>query len=133
MKQASNNINVRFLYITNMHHMEENLFILCWCCVYCYTYWYLGKWCVDALGNRFHVNFLVFSHWFMSIRISHLKYPSISVDQVIYATSIVAKYIDTVTVKTSTTPMRTIFHLIWYSPRIMHLHVMSKLRGLIGN
>ena len=32
-------------------------------------YWYtnedLGKWFVDTLGKIFHVNFLVFAHWFM--------------------------------------------------------------------
>ena len=42
-----------------------------------YVYWYtnedLGKWFVDTLGKRFHVNFLEFAHWFMSIRISQLK------------------------------------------------------------
>ena len=38
----------------------------------------------------------------MSIRISQMKNHSISVDQARYATSIVAKYLDTATVKTST-------------------------------
>ena len=47
------------------------------------------------------MNFLGFAHWFMSIRISQLKDHSISVDQAIYATSIVAKYLDTATVKVS--------------------------------
>ena len=60
-----------------------------------FVYWYtnedLGKWFFDTLGNRFHVNFLGFAHWFMSIRISQLKDNYISVDQTIYATSIVAK------------------------------------------
>ena len=37
----------------------------------------------------------------MSIRISQLKYHSISVDQARYATSIVAKYLDTATLKVS--------------------------------
>ena len=37
----------------------------------------------------------------MSIRIYQLKYHSISVDQVRYAISIVAKYLDTSTVKVS--------------------------------
>ena len=54
-------------------------------------YWYtnedLGKWFVETLGKRFHVNFLGFSHWFMSIIISQLKYHSISVEQARYATS----------------------------------------------
>ena len=57
---------------------------------------------VDTFGKRFHVNFLGYSHWFMSIRISQLKYHSISVDQARYATSIFAKYLDTDTVKFST-------------------------------
>ena len=70
-------------------------------CVYCYTNEDLGKWFVDTLGKRFQVNFLGFAHWFMSIRISQLKDHSISVDQARYATSIVAKYLDTATVKVS--------------------------------
>ena len=45
------------------------------------------------------MNFLGFAHGFMSIKISQLKDHSISVDQDIYATSIVAKYMDTATVK----------------------------------
>ena len=47
------------------------------------------------------MNFLGFSHWFMSIIISQLKDHSISVDKARYATSIVAKYLDTDTVKVS--------------------------------
>ena len=50
-------------------------------CVYWYTNENIGKWFVDTLGKRFHVNFLGFAHWFMSIRISQLKDHSISVDQ----------------------------------------------------
>ena len=68
-------------------------------CVYWYTNEDLGKWFVDTLGKIFHVKFLVFAHWFMSIRISQLKDHSISVDQARYATSIVAKYLDTATAK----------------------------------
>ena len=68
-----------------------------------FVYWYtnedLRKWFVETLGKRLHVNFLGFAHWFMSIRISQIKDHSISVDQAIYATSIVAKYLDTATVK----------------------------------
>ena len=45
------------------------------------------------------MNFLGHAHWFMSIIISQLKDHSISVDQARYATSIVAKYLDTATVK----------------------------------
>ena len=68
-------------------------------CVYWYTNRDLGKWFVDTLGNRFHVNCLGYAHWFISIIISQLKYHSTSVDQARYATSIVAKYLDTSTVK----------------------------------
>ena len=46
---------------------------------------------LDTLGKRFHVNFLGYTHWFMSIRISQLKDHSISMDQDRYATSIVKK------------------------------------------
>ena len=60
-----------------------------------FFYWYtnedLGKWFVDTLGKRFHVNFLGCAHWFMSIRNSQLRNHYISVDQVRYATSIVPK------------------------------------------
>ena len=38
-----------------------------------YTYEELGKWFVDTIGNRIHVNFLGYSYWFMSIFILQLK------------------------------------------------------------
>ena len=60
-------------------------------CVYWYTYEDLGKWFLDTLGKIFHVNFLGYAHWFMSIRISHMRDHSISMDQDRYATSIVEK------------------------------------------
>ena len=60
-------------------------------CVYYYTNEDLGKWFVNTLGKRLHLDFLVYAHWFMSIRISQMKYNSISVDQARYDTSIVAK------------------------------------------
>ena len=60
-------------------------------CVYWYTSEAIGKWFVDNLGKRFHVNFLGYAHWFMSIIISQMKDHSIFVDQDIYATSIVEK------------------------------------------
>ena len=76
------------------------------CYVGDFVYWYtseaLGKWFVDILGNRFHVKFLGYSHWFISIIISQMKDHSISVDQDRYATSIVTKYFDTATVELST-------------------------------
>ena len=59
------------------------------------------------MGKRFHVNFLGYAHWFMSIRISQLKDHSISVDQARYATYIVAKYLDTDTVKLHTNVYKT--------------------------
>ena len=71
-------------------------------CVYWYTNEYIGKWFVDTLENIFRVNFLVYVHWFMSIRMSQMKDHYISVDQARYATSIVVKYLDTGTVKVST-------------------------------
>ena len=78
-------------------------------CVYWYTNEDLGKWFVDTLGKRFHVNFLGYAHWFMSIRISQLKDHSISVDQARYATSIFAKHLDTASVKVSTNFYKTTF------------------------
>ena len=61
-------------------------------CVYWYTSEELRKWFVDTLGKIFHVKFLGYAHWFMSIKTSQLKDHYISVDQAIYATSNVAKY-----------------------------------------
>ena len=78
-------------------------------CVYWYKNDAPGKWFVENLGKRFHVKFLVYSHWFMPIRIYHMKDHYISVDQAIYATSIVEKYLDTATVKVSTKFYKTTF------------------------
>ena len=78
-------------------------------CVYWYNYEALGKWFVDTLGKIFYVKLLVYAHWFMSIRIYHMKDHSIYVDQARYATYIVAKYLDTVTVKASKKFHNTIF------------------------
>ena len=36
-------------------------------CVYWYTFEAIVKPFVDTLGNRLHVNFLGYAHWFMSI------------------------------------------------------------------
>ena len=71
-------------------------------CVYWYTNEDIGKWFVDTLGKKFHVNLLGYAHSFISIRSFQLKDNSISVDQARYATYIVAKYLDTATVKVST-------------------------------
>ena len=77
-------------------------------CVYYYTYESLGNIFVETLGNIFHVKFLGYAHWFISIRIFQKKDHSISVDQNIYATSIVAKYLDTATFMKSTNFYKTI-------------------------
>ena len=71
-------------------------------CVYWYIAEALVKWFVDTLGRRFNMNLLEYAHWFTSIRISKMNDHSISVYQDSYSTSIVAKYMDTATVNTST-------------------------------
>ena len=78
-------------------------------CVCWYNSEALGKWFADALGNRLHVKFLGYANWFMSIRINQVKDHPISVDQARYDTSIVAKYLYTTTVKTSTKFHKTTF------------------------
>ena len=57
---------------------------------------------MDTLGKIFHENFLVYADCFISIEIFQMKDHSIYVDQDIYATSVVAKYLYTSTVKAST-------------------------------
>ena len=42
-------------------------------CVYWYKYEKIRKWFVDTLVNVFHVNFLVYADWFISIRVSQLR------------------------------------------------------------
>ena len=64
---------------------------------------------MDTLGQIFYVNFLGYAHWFMSIIIYQMKDHSISVDQARYSTSIVAKYLDTATVRVSTKFYKTTF------------------------
>ena len=70
-------------------------------CVYWYTSEAIGKRFVDNLGKIFHVKFLGYSQWFMSIIIYQIKDHCIYVYQARYATSIVAKYLDIETVNTS--------------------------------
>ena len=48
------------------------------------------------------MNFLGYSHWFMLIRMSQIKDYYIEVDQARYSTYILAKYLYTTTVNTST-------------------------------
>ena len=99
-------------------------------CVYWYKNEDLGKWFVDTLGKRCHVNFLGFAHWFMSIIIYQLKDHSISVDQARYATSIVTKYLDTATVKVSNKLYKTTLTADMILPKRMSPQVMSKLKIL---
>ena len=80
-------------------------------CVYWYTSEAPGKLFMDALGNIFHVKFLGYTNCFMSIIIYQIRDHYISIYQARYATSIVEKYLDTVTVKTSNFFMEPLFHL----------------------
>ena len=78
-------------------------------CVYWYTNEYIVKWFVDNLGKMSHVELLVYAHWFVSIKTSQIRDHSISVNQDIYAASIVVKYFNTATVKVSTKFYKTPF------------------------
>ena len=64
---------------------------------------------MDTLGKRFHVDFLVCAHRFMSIRVYQIKDHSISVDQAKYATSIFEKHFNNATVNSSTKFYKTTF------------------------
>ena len=86
---------------TNLSYVDDFLYL--------YTSEALGKFFVDTLGNRFHVSFLGYAHWFMSIIISQMKNNSVSIDQARYSTSVVEKYLDTATVKTSKNIYKTAF------------------------
>ena len=68
-------------------------------CVFWYISEELGKWFVDILGKICHVNFLVYTHWLMSISISQISSYSISVTQSRYIIAVVSKYIYTATIK----------------------------------
>ena len=98
-----------------------------------FVYWYtseaIGKRFVDALGKRLHVKFLEYAHWFIPIRLSQMKDNYISVDQAIYATPIVAKFLDTAITETSKKFYSTNFHLILSEPKLMYLLLTSKLRS----
>ena len=71
-------------------------------CLFWYTSEARGKCFVETLVKIFHVKFLGYSHWFISIIISQIKYHLISVYQAGYATSVVYKHLYNITVKTST-------------------------------
>ena len=97
-----------------MRHMGKKLFFSSYAedCVNLYTSKSLVKWFVENLGNRLHVNFLGFSHWFIPISISYMRDHSILVHQDRYAISIVAKYLDTITVKASKKILRPLCNII---------------------
>ena len=71
------------------------------------------------------MNLLGYAHWFISIIIYQMNDHSVSVDQPIYATSIVAKYLETATVKASTNFNNTTFPSDMISKT--KLPVMNKL------
>ena len=97
-------------------------------CVYWYTNEDLGKWFVDTLGKRFHVNFLGHAHWFTSIIISQMKDHSIYVDRARHFTSIVEKYLDTPIVKVSTWFYKTTFSAVIIFTKNAYIPVINKLR-----
>ena len=78
-------------------------------CVHWYTSEAIIKWFVDTPGERFHTSSLGYAHWFMSIRFYQMKENFISLYQDRYDTSIVAKYLDNATFKTSTNFYKTNF------------------------
>ena len=60
-----------------------------------------------TLGKILYLIFLGYAHWLMSVRISQMNDHSISLDQARYANSVVAKYLDTATVKARTNLYKT--------------------------
>ena len=68
-------------------------------CLYWYTSEKLVKWFVDKIEKIFHVDFLGYAHWFMSIRTPQIKDHYISVYQARYDTFVVVNYLDTTAIK----------------------------------
>ena len=68
-------------------------------CVYWYTYEETGKWSLGTIGKILYVNLIGYAHLFVSIRILKLKDHSVSVDQAMFVTSVVAAYLDTTTIR----------------------------------
>ena len=96
--QSQCQMSIYYKYVPDVTKMVVLSYV--YDCVYCYTSETIGKWFMYALGKIFYVNLLGYAHWFMSIIISQMKDHSIYLYQAIYTTSIVAKYLDTDTVKT---------------------------------
>ena len=97
LKQSHYKMSIYYKYVPDDTKLGILSYVNDW--VYCYTSKELVKQFVDTLGKIFHVDFLVYENCFMSIRISQLKDHYISVDQARYATSVVADYIETATMK----------------------------------
>ena len=81
-------------------------------CVYWYTYEELVKRFLDTLRNRLYVYFLVYAYRFMSIIISQFKDHYISLYRSRYDTYVVAKYLDTVTLKYNSSFIRLTYLMI---------------------
>ena len=96
---------------------------------------------LKLLGNglwMFEERDSVWNAWYMYIGSCQsdflkMKYHSILVHQARYATSVVANYLYTATVKTSKTFMRPILHIILSLQNLMHLTVMIKFRSWLGS
>ena len=107
------NLNVRCLYIINMNQTEQRLlFYLMLMTVSIGILLKLLKMVFENLRKRFHLKFLGYAHWSTPIRIYQMRENSISVNQNRYDTSIVAKYLDTDTFKTSNFFIRRLCHTI---------------------
>ena len=67
LKQSKYKMSVYYKYAPD----GSKLFVLSYVddCLHWYISEGLGKWFVDTLGKIFHVNFLGYAHWFMSISI----------------------------------------------------------------
>ena len=78
MWNASNNHIYKMSIYYNYAPYGSKLVVLSYIygCLYWYTYEELVKWFMDTYGNRFHVSFLGYAHWFVYIRTSQLNYYS---------------------------------------------------------
>ena len=82
-----------------MHQMVTSYFCyIMFMTVYIGIYEELGYLFVDTLGKRCNLKLLWYSYWSMSISISQLKDHSIAFGQARYSSSVVAKYLETVTI-----------------------------------
>ena len=96
-------------------------------CVYWYTSEALVKWFVDTLGERFHMKFLGYAHWFMSIGIYQIKDHSIKYIWIYMLLLLWISIWILPQLRKVQSFMRPLFHLIWYFPKLMHIPVIIKL------